>query len=295
MNDRKLKVFYEVATKLNMTEVSQKLYISQPAVSQTIQELERELNLKLFDRIGRKLFLTHEGDIFLGYVRRILNIYDEAVDTLRDNNSLENGKMKIGASTTIGIYILPEVIGKFIKNYKNIDVSIAIENTKIISDMIVNNEIDFALVEGPIYEQDIKINSFCEDELVIITSMDHLWTKNPMIDIHEIGKEKIIMRENGSGTREVFENILITNNVKYNMAFQLGNTEAIKKAVEAGLGISCISYRCVKDEVKLGKINVVKIKDINIKREFSLIYHRDKYLSKLITTFIDFAKKEIDK
>ncbi|WP_027625458.1 selenium metabolism-associated LysR family transcriptional regulator [Clostridium lundense] len=294
MNERKLRIFYEVAMKLNMTEVAESMYISQPAVSQTIHELEKELNVKLFDRIGKKLHLTYEGEVFLNYARRILNIYDEGINRIKDINSLSEGKIRIGASTTIGIYVLPNIIGKFMKEYKNIDISIAIENTKIISDMILENKIDFAFVEGPVWEDDIIVEDFCEDELVIITSKDHNWSELQGINMDKISEGRIIMREEGSGTREVFESILNAKGISYKVAFELGNTEAIKKAVEAGLGIACISKRCVINEVLDKRIVTIKLLDETIKREFSLIYHRDKFMSNLFQNFINFAKKEVN-
>ena len=293
MNERKLRIFYEVAEKLNMREVAEKLYISQPAVSQTILELENELGVKLFDRINRRLYLTNEGDIFLNYVRRILNMYDDSIRSLKDINSLKTGKLKIGDSTTIGIYILPDIIGKFTKEYKGIDTSIAIENTKLISDMILENSIDFAFVEGPVYNEEIIKENFCNDELVFITSPEHPWSNKDEISIDEIDKEKIIMREMGSGTREVFESYMTANNVNYNIAFELGNTEAIKKAVEAGLGISCISKRCIKNEINNNTLSWTKLKEFEIKRKLILIYHKDKFLSTLLKTFIKFAIKNV--
>ncbi|OFI06613.1 HTH-type transcriptional regulator CysL [Clostridium acetireducens DSM 10703] len=295
MNERAFRVFYEVAVMLNMTEVANKMYISQPAVSQTISELEKHLNVKLFDRMGKRLYLTHEGEIFLTYVRRILNIYDEGIKLVKDMNEFKMGKMKIGASTTIGIYVLPDIIGKFIRKYKNIDVSIAIENTKIIANMILENKIDFGFVEGPVYQDEIICKNFCQDELVLIVPSDHNWASLQEIDINDIPKEKMVMREKGSGTREVFENLMNSNNINYKIAFELGNTEAIKKAVEAGLGMSCISKRCVENEVRQNKISVVKLKNIDIKRNFSLIYHKDKYISKLFNEFIEFAKINANK
>ena len=293
MNERKLRIFYEVAEKLNMTEVAEKLYISQPAVSQTILELENELGIKLFDRINRRLYLTNEGEIFLNYVRRILNMYDDSIRSLKDINSLKTGKLKIGASTTIGIYILPDIIGKFTKAYKGIDTSIAIENTKLISDMILENSIDFAFVERPVYNEEIIKENFCNDELVFITSPEHPWSNKDKISIDEINKEKIIMREMGSGTREVFESYMTANNVNYNIAFELGNTEAIKKAVEAGLGISCISKRCIKNEINSNTLSWTKLKEFEIKRKLILIYHKDKFLSTLLKTFIKFALENV--
>ncbi|MDK2919414.1 MAG: hypothetical protein PWQ37_2147 [Candidatus Petromonas sp.] len=292
MNERKLRIFYEVAVKLNMTEVAKKLYISQPAVSQTIKEIEEEFGVKFFDRIGRKLYLTYEGKVFLNYVRRILNLYDECSKTIKDIKGLKKGKLKIGASTTIGIYILTDIIGKFTKKHKEVDTSITIENTKIITDMILENKIDFAFVEGPVYSDEIIVEKFCNDELVFITPPDHPWSKLKSIDMKKIAEEKIIMREQGSGTREIVENVLNTNGIHYKVDFELGNIEAIKKAVEAGLGISCISKRCIKKEVEDGRLAVIRLKRIRIIRKLNLIYHKDKYLSNLFNEFINFAKKE---
>lgn len=293
MNERKFRVFYEVALKLNMTEVAKSLYMSQPAVSQTIRELEDELDVKLFDRLGRKLYLTHKGEIFFNYVRRILNLYDECTETLRDINELKGGKLKIGASTTIGIYILTDIIGKFNKKYREIDVSITIENTKIIAQMILENKIDFAFVEGPVYSDEIIVEEFCNDELTFIAPPDHPWAKDRRIKLKDVEKEKIIMREEGSGTREVVENALKAQEISYKIDIELGNIEAIKKAVEAGLGVSCISKRCIEREVAEGRIAAVQIEGLRIFRDLHLIYHRDKHLSNLFNSFISFSRQEV--
>ncbi|MEL7565419.1 MAG: LysR family transcriptional regulator [Dehalobacterium sp.] len=293
MNERKLRVFYEVATKLNMTEVANQLFISQPAISQTIRELENDFGVQFFDRIGKKLYLTHEGELFLNYARRILNLYDDCFKTLKDTNELKSGKLRIGASTTIGIYILPEIIGRFYQEYKDIEVSIVIENTKIIADMILKNQIDFAFVEGPVFTEEIIEEFFCNDELVFITPPHHPWAECDEIDLKQIENSKIIMREQGSGTREVFEEALQEFDVNFDIEFELGNTEAIKKAVEADLGVSCISLRCVGKEAIDGSIVVKRIRGLKIMREFHLIYHKDKYLSKLFNLFIDFCRSQV--
>lgn len=295
MNERKLRVFYEVATKLNMTEVANQMYISQPAISQTIRELENDFGVQFFDRIGKKLYLTHEGEIFLNYVRRIINLYDDCFKTFKDSSELKTGKMRIGASTTIGIYILPQIIGEFHQNYrdKDIEISINIENTKIIADMILKNQIDFAFVEGPVFSDEIIEDFFCHDELVFITPPNHPWAQYDEIDLKLLENSKIIMREKGSGTREIFEEALKEFDVKYYVDFELGNTEAIKKAVEANLGVSCISRRCVEKEALDGKIVIRRLKGLRIMREFHLIYHKDKYLSKLFNLFIDFCNSKV--
>ncbi|MTI68892.1 MAG: LysR family transcriptional regulator [Firmicutes bacterium] len=292
MNERKLRIFYEVATNLSMTETAEKLYISQPAISQTIKELENNLNIILFDRINKKLFLTYEGKVFLNYTRRILNLYDESLDKIKDINTLNKGKLKIGASTTIGIYILTDIIGKFTKKHKNIDTSITIENTKIIADMILENKIDFAFVEGPVHSSEIIVKEFLNDELVFITSPEHPWVKKKNVDIKEVENQKLIMREEGSGTREIVKRALKKNEVNYNIYLELGNIEAIKRAVKADLGISCISKRCVREEVKNNSLCIIPLKNTKIKRKLNIIHHNDKYLTKLFYHFMNFAKEE---
>jgi len=292
MNERKLRIFYEVSKELNMTKAAEKLYVSQPSISQAINDLENDLSVKLFDRIGKRLYLTYEGEIFLNYTRRILNIYDEAVKVIKEMNTLKRGKLKIGASTTIGIYILPDIIGSFSKIYDNIDISIIIENTENIVKLIEENKIDVAFVEGPPHSDEIEIQKFCDDELVFITSKTHPWVKSKKILQSDIVKEKIILREKGSGTREVFMAALKQKSIDCNIFMELGHTEAIKKAVEAGLGISCISKRCVKDEVNYGKLMISSIEGLKIKRDLYVIHHKDKYISNTISTFWKFAKEK---
>lgn len=294
MNERKLRIFYEVSKELNMTKAAEKLYVSQPSISQAINDLENDLGVKLFDRIGKKLFLTYEGDTFLKYTRRILNIYDEAIKVIKEMSTLKRGKLKIGASTTIGIYILPDIIGSFSKIYDNIDISLIIENTENIVKLIEENKIDIAFVEGPTHSDEIDVKKFCDDELVFITSKNHPWVRAKKIFQGDIVKEKIILREEGSGTREVFMTALKEKSIDCNIFMELGHTEAIKKAVEAGLGISCISKRCIKDEVNYGKLVVSSIEGLKIKRDLYVIHHKDKYISKTINTFLEFSKEKTE-
>ncbi|KOF57133.1 LysR family transcriptional regulator [Clostridium sp. DMHC 10] len=292
MNEKKLRIFYEVSKELNMTKAAEKLYVSQPSISQAISDLEKDLGVKLFDRIGKKLYLTYEGDIFLNYTRRILNIYDEGIKVVKEMNTLKRGKLKIGASTTIGIYILPDIIGSFSKIYSNIDISLIIENTENIVKLIEENQIDIAFVEGPTHSDEIKLEKFCDDELVFITAKNHPWTKTKKILKSDIANEKMILREKGSGTREVFTTALKRKSIDYKIFMELGHTEAIKKAVEAGLGISCISKRCIKDEVNYGKLVASYIEDLRIKRKLYTINHKDKYITNVMNTFLEFAREK---
>ncbi|ACD23282.1 LysR family transcriptional regulator [Clostridium botulinum] len=291
MNFRKLKIFYETATELNMTSVAKKLYISQPSISQAIHEIEDELEVRLFDRIGKKLYLTHEGEIYLNYTRRILNLYDESIRTINDINTNEKGKIKIGASTTIGIYILPDIIKGFLKEHSGIEISLAIDNTSNIEKMILENKIDFAYIEGTTNLDEIVQAKVWEDELIFISSLNHSWSKKEMVSTKDIIKEKLIMREQGSGTREIIEAYLKNNNIDYKIFMELGNTEAIKKSVEANLGVSCLSSRSVDEKIKSGCLKGYRLKEGKITRDLRLIHHRDKFLNKNMKNFISYSLK----
>ncbi|MGL5615088.1 MAG: LysR substrate-binding domain-containing protein [Sarcina sp.] len=288
MNFRKLKIFYETANTLNMTEVGRRFYISQPSVSQAIKEIEEELESKLFDRIGKKLYLTYEGELYLKYVKRILNLHNEAIMLLEDCKNKISGRIRIGASTTIGSCFLPEVIKDFLDYNKDIDLVVSIGNSLEVENKILNNEIDIGFVEGNVISKELVIDYKWIDELVFIVGANY-----KKIDYNENSiLENFIMREKGSGTRQVVESYLRANNIKYTVSMELENVEAIVKLVEVGLGVACVPYRAVSSKIEKGKVKILNvINDKKIKREFKLIYHQDKFISAPIGTFIGKSKE----
>lgn len=283
MNFRKLNIFYETANSLNMTEVGKRLYISQPSVSQAIKEMEKELGVSLFDRIGKKLYLTYEGEVYLKYVKRILNLYDEVKITLENSRTNINGKIRVGASTTIGVYVLPEIVKHFLTKNSDVEISIVIENTTAIEKMIIDNTVDIAFVEGKIKCTEVIDDQIISDRLIFIKSKD--------TNLYNNKKLPLIMREEGSGTRDIVESTLRINQIDYNILMELGSTEAILKVVEVGLGVACVPYICAQEKIKQGLLEELKIEGIdNIKRDFKLIYHQDKFLSNTMNAFIDEVK-----
>ncbi len=289
MNFRRLEIFYETAKNLSMTEASKKLYITQPSVSQAIKELEEEINSKLFDRIGKKLYLTHEGEIFLIYTRRILNLYEESNKILSEINDGERGKIYLGASSTIGTYILPEIMNNYCNAYKNIDISLKIGNTESIESLVLNNEIDFGFIEGNLKSDEIIKTIMWEDEIVFICNNEHRLSNLDFIDSNEIRKEKLIIREKGSGLRETVDNYLINNHITHNIFMELGNSEAIIRTVKNGLGIGCISLKCIENTNFGERIKILRLKNAVIKRKLYLIVHKDKLLTKNMKNFIEYA------
>lgn len=291
MNFRKLKIFYNTATKLNMSKVAKEMYISQPSISQSIHELEEEVGTKLFDRIGKKLYLTYEGEIFLNYTRRILNLYEEVTDSIKDAKVTNKGKIRIGASTTIGIYILPDIIKEFSSLYPDIEISLIIENAAHIESLILENKIDFGYIEGKVKIDEINMEKIWKDEIVFICSNSHKLKNKELISGEDLKDEKIIMREKGSGTREYVEAFLNEKMIEYNIFLELGNTEAIKRSVEANLGIGCISKLAVIDSVKRGELNLLKLDKGEISRDLVFLIHKDKYITNAMNEFITFSKK----
>ncbi|WP_300259465.1 LysR family transcriptional regulator [Clostridium sp.] len=290
MNFRKLKIFFETAKCLNMTKVAKSMYISQPSISQAIAELESDLDVKLFDRIGKRLYLTHEGEVYFEYSRRILNLYEEANSTIRSSKEGQKGKIVIGASTTIGIYILPELIKEFNELHKNIEISLIIENTQLIEELIMENKVDIALVEGHIKSDELEVLTVGYDELIFIANPGNTIFSKKKITLKDLEDEKFIMREAGSGTREFLENYLINRDCNYDIYMELGDTEAIVRIVETGLGIACVSCKATEERIKEGLIKEIKIEDVNISRELYLVYHKDKFISKNLEIFIDEIK-----
>ena len=192
---------------------------------------------------------------------------------------MEKGKIKIGASTTIGTYILPEIIREFVEEHKKIEISLIIENTANIEKLILENKVDFAFVEGKIGSSEINVKKIWDDELVFICSDNHKWNGKKYIESTSLLEERLIMRERGSGTREIMENYLYDKKIDFKSFMELGNTEAIKKSVEANLGIGCISIKCLNNNAKCDKLHVVRLKEDRIFRNLYLIMHKDKFIN----------------
>ena len=289
MNIRKLEIFYKTANYLNMSKVAKEMYISQPSISQCISEIESELNTKLFDRIGKKLYLTHEGEIFYKYTRRILNIYEEGIDVL--NSATESkGKLIVGASTTIGIYIMPYIINKFNEIQKDIEVSVIIDNKHNIEEFILDNKVDIALIEGQSNSNEIISKEIWKDELVFISASDHKWKGKTYLTLEDLKNNKFIIREYGSGTREQLEDFLENNEIKFDSYMELSNLEAIINYVKLNIGVSCVPYISVLSEDKSKSLNICRLKDYNIKRSLYFAIHKDKYISRATKCFMEFCE-----
>lgn len=283
MTIRHLRVFITVVDSGSMTGAAKKLFIAQPSVSQTISELESHYNIRLFERLSKKIYITEKGKQFLSYARHIVSSFDEMENQMKQ--AVDNSMLKIGASVTVGTCILSKLSGLFLTSYPNIDIESVVDNTTIIEDMVLKSKIDFGLVEGPIHSKDIISKSFMDDELILICGIKHPFRSKQHVTLEELSNVDLILREKGSGTRELFENTMLAKELNLNIKWVCNNSEAIKNAVISNIGVSIISKMAVEHELKDNKLFHITIDSIELKRKFNIIYHKNKYISKPIEDF----------
>ena len=291
MLDHQLRVFVTVAEKKSFSRAAKALRLSQPAISQHIQALEEHYQARLFERSNRKVELTQAGTILYSYAQKILKLHQEAERALSYLMGLVTGRIVVGASMTIGEYVLPGLLGAFARKYPEVELAMITGNTAMILEQAVEGNIDLALVEGPVEHAQLVAEPFLTDEMVLIVPPDHPLAARPQVSARDLASCTIILREEGSGTRLVAEGVLKKLNVKPTRIIQLGSIQAIKQAVEAGLGISFLSKLTIKKELALGTIKPVRLKDLTITREFKIVRHRTKFQSRACEEFCRFVKE----
>lgn len=291
MNLNQLRIFYSVAKKKSFTMAARELFLTQPAVTIQIQKMEREYETKLFDRVGKKIFLTESGKILFSYAEKILNLSGQAEEALIDAKELKSGKLNIGASATVGSYYLPKVFEVFGKKYPNIEIEMNVTNSyTVVEDVLAfKNELGFV---GRLHHLErLVVIPFLEEELVLIVSPDHPFAQKGEVSLRDLIGQPFISREVGSATRELVEDRIGRRGVSTRVVMDLASNEAIKKAVEDGLGISIISKYVAQKEVEQGLLRMVTLADERIMRKFSIIYHEDKYLSSTLRAFLKVASE----
>ncbi len=280
MDLTKLRTFCSIARKGNFSAVAEDLFMSQSAVSQQIQALERRYGVVLFDRGSKGATLTDPGRILFEKAQKILEIEDEINHEFDDLRGLKGGELHVGASTTVGNYLMPFYLGEFKKRYPDVRVSLIVENTRIIEDQLLAGLFPLAVVEHDVQNPSLVRDPIEKDELILIISPSHRWAEQGPVSKEELMQEPFITRELGSGTREVIEEALARQGIpKLNVVMELGNSSAIKTAVAAGLGVSILSRRAVYAQLEGRILKQATIKDVILKRDFYLITVAERYNS----------------
>lgn len=291
MIDIKLLTFITVTKTKNFTKAGKILNITQPAVSQHIKGLEEYYNSKLLYKNGKQMELTEEGMLLFKHALK-LDRLSKMIKLELENKSSINKRYYVGATLTIGGYVLPKIIGEYRKNYENIEIILHVENTEAILKKLFNGEINLGVIEGPFDKSQVEYQKFKDDELVLAVSPSHHFADKASVSIDEVLKDKLILREEGSGTRKVFEDKLLKagyNLNDMNIYMEIGNITALISLVESNLGCTIISKEAIKNSLKTNTIKIVPIRDFTIIREFNFVYLNE-FNKSFIYEFIKFCK-----
>ena len=274
MIDFRLKVFCSVARNLSFTKASKELFISQPAISKHIQELEAEYKIRLFERKGTHISLTADGELLLSHAEKILGQYRQLDFEMNLLSERHMGELRLGASTTIAQYVLPGYLASFIQKFKHIKLSLVNGNTREIEKALDEHRIDLGLVEGYSRQSHLHYTPFMKDELVLVTRTSGKLAELDEITLSELQKLPIVLREAGSGSLEVLENSLNEHHIKLSslqIVMQLGSTESIKRFIENTDCLGIISIQAVMNELTTGKLRIIDIEDFSCERMFCFV------------------------
>jgi DNA-binding transcriptional LysR family regulator len=289
---RQLEIFDGVAATENVTKASERLYITQSAVSMALAQLEKITGGPLFERQGKRLLLNDRGRLLLPEAREILGRVRNVERALSEATKEPAGELRIGASTTIGNYILPWLLGEFARLYPKSKAFLIVGNTQQVETAVYSGELDVGLVEGPYHLAQLKSAFWREDELVVIAGQKHSWSEQKTATAEMLTTAPWIMRERGSGTREVFESAMAAEGIGISIALELGHTEAIKKAVEAGLGVGCLSRMAVQRE--LDHKWLVKIETpLNLRRNLTILMRDYGYRTRLLEAWLSLLQDNV--
>lgn len=290
-----LKVFMQVVDKNSFSKAAKALSLTQPAVSFQINTLEQYYGTVLFDRVNRNISLTVAGELLLKYAKKMIDLQSEIENSIEDLTGTIKGKLVVGGSTTVGEYILPQLVGEFKKKFSQVDIRLAINNSRETERMVLNDIIDIGIIEGPSNSDEVVKEKFIDDELVLITSTNHPWADEDEIPIFKLKDYPFISRERGSGTRMVVENTLKEAGFpleNLNVAMGLGSTFAITAAVKNDLGISIISEWAAREMVEEGLLSTSKFDGTKFMRQFTIIMKKDKFRTHAIDEFLGFLNAD---
>ncbi|MFV2047163.1 LysR family transcriptional regulator [Metabacillus sp. YM-086] len=290
MNIENLKMFCLVVDEGSISQAARLSFVSQPAVTRQIRQLENFYGTLLFDRTEGKLTVTETGKMLYPFAKAIINDFDRSKEVILQATGEYNSNLRVGASLTIGEFLLPSLLGRFKKHAPDIKVTLTIRNTPSVLEDLTNDVIDIALVEGIVEDKHLIVEKFANDELILVCSPDHPWKDRSEIQIEELANEKMIWRESISGTRLIAENALKEYGIleKINSYMEIGSTQAIKSAVESGLGISILSKLTVARELEQGYLQEIKIKDVHIERSLWLVKKPQRFNREGVSQFVEF-------
>ena len=289
MTLRNLEIFAAVAECGNMTKAAEKLFISQPSVSLTIAEIEREYDISLFERISGRLHLTQTGEALMGYARKMMEMEQE-MEQFLTHESLSYC-IRVGATITVGSALISSIIAEMKTTMPNVNYHVTVASTHVIEEMLVKGEVDIALVEGDIKSRNLEVKNIIYDRLVLICSNQHSFQKRATVHIKDLAGVPLILREEESGTRKQLENAVRQNGIEITVRWSSCSYSAIIDAVEHDLGVSVISEMLVRKRIKTGAFHMCNIVGADLGRSFKLVHHKNKYVTEVLTRFAEICRR----
>jgi LysR family transcriptional regulator, transcriptional activator of the cysJI operon len=297
MADRRLQVFHTVARLLSFTKAAETLHMTQPAVTFQIRQLEEYFNTRLFDRTHNRISLTAAGERVFQYADKIIALYTEMDSKVREMTGDVSGILIIGASTTIAEYVLPSLLGEFKERHGGINIRLRVSNSIGIVHMVEDNSVDVGIVESPVTNKNLVVDVCWHDKLVFICPPQHPLATKPFITVDDLVGLPFICREEGSGTRDYIAEYLARKDMQLhdlNVGLEVGNPEAIKSAVEAGLGVAIVSQATIVKELKLATLAARPLEP-PLERPFSFVFQRQKFRLRAMEEFMSFAQEHCEK
>lgn len=288
---RQLKVFESVARHLNYTRAAEELFLTQPAVSMQVKQLERHLGVALFEQLGKRIHLTEAGQEVLAYARTVTQQLDELESVLNRIKGLSGGKLRISVATTAN-YFIPTLLGTFSRRYPEVTVSLDVTNREALLQQLSENTVDLVIMGQPPSGLDVEAEAFMENPLVIVAPPGHPLAHQKKIPLKRLQEEVFLVREPGSGTRSAMERFFAEREIHLKTGMEVGSNEAIKQSVQAGLGLGLLSRATIEQELELKRLVVLDVAEFPIMRHWYLVHRRGKRLSAVAEVFKDFMLKE---
>lgn len=286
---RQLEIFVAISRTESVSRAAEELAMSQSATSTALGELERQFSLQLFDRVGKSLRINETGQQLLPRAVELLDRAKEIEGMLSGHAGF--GHLKIGATLTVGNYLTTLLVARFLQEHPESRVQLQVHNTRTIVQQIANHELDLGLIEGDCHHPDIEVETWIADELVVFSAPDHPLAKQRKISMDQLLSEPWILREKGSGTRETFDRAFHNHHAQLNIRLELEHTEAIKRTVESGLGIGCISHLALKDAFRRGSLVPLVTPSLDLGRYFYFLWHKQKYRTASMREFLSLCRE----
>lgn len=287
MNLNQLKIFYMAAKNGSLSAAAEELFITQPAVTKGIQRLQEFYEIKFVDHIGKKLVLTDAGEVLFGIAEKIFELESQAEESIRDFQQRKKGHIRILSSESFGDYYLPQIIIPFSKAHPLVRISMNILPTELVVENTATLNNDIGFISYPVENKKLKVREVLEDQLVIITPVNHPLTKKSQLKANDLNGQFIIMHEQDSAPRRVIEDYVRKHKISVKIPLEMSSNRAIKRAVAEGIGIALISRKVANEQIQARQLKAIPLSDPSMNRKFYMVHHKDKYISESLQSFID--------